>query len=264
MIMLSKGRTAEIYNLDDEKVLKLFYEDFPLSAVELEYGNNLQIQSTGLKIPEAFELYEMNGRYGIVYEKISGNSMLMEMFSNTEKSSEYMRILAEVHSEIHKNTLDKLTSHDERLKSDIDESSVLSCQEKDSLLMKLKEAAHKENLCHGDFHPDNVIISERGPVVIDWITAAKGDPVADIARTILLIVVSEPIDNSENIEITEDLREFLCKEYVNSYEKISPFSRDDLFFWIPIVAGARLNENIPRNEMIKLYNLAVGGEELEL
>jgi uncharacterized protein (TIGR02172 family) len=264
MIMLSKGRTAEIYRLDGKKVLKLFYEDFPLSAVELEYGNNLQIQSTGLKIPEAFGLYKMNGRYGIVYEKISGNSMLIEMFSNIEKNSEYMLMLAEVHSEIHKNSLDKLTSHIERLKRDIDESSVLSRPEKDRLLIKLKEVTHKEKLCHGDFHPDNVIISERGPVVIDWITAVKGDPVADIARTVLLIAVSEPIYNPENPVITEDLRKFLCREYVNSYEKILAFSRDDLFFWIPIVAGARLNENIPRNEKIKLYNLAIGDEKLEL
>ncbi|MDK2951870.1 MAG: hypothetical protein PWQ77_1535 [Kosmotogales bacterium] len=264
MIVISKGRTAEIYRLDGKKVLKLFYQDFPLSEVELEYENNLQIQSTGLKIPEAFELYKINGRYGIVYEKISGNSMLMEMFSNTEKISEYMRILAEVHSEIHKNTVDKLTSHDERLKRDIYESPVLSVPEKDRLLMKLKEATHKGNLCHGDFHPDNVIISEEGPVVIDWITAAKGNPVADIARTVILIAVSEPVDNFGNTEIKEDLRKFLCREYVNGYEKICPFPRDDLFFWIPIVAGARLNENVPRNEKIKLYNLAIGGEKLEL
>ncbi len=261
MITLSKGRTAEVYRIDDKKVLKLFYEDFPLSAVELEYGNNLQIQSTGLKIPETFGLYKMNGRYGIVYEKISGNSMLMEMFSNIEKISEYMRVLAEVHSEIHKKTLNKLGSYNEKLKRDIDESSVLSHPEKDRLLTKLKEVAHKENLCHGDFHPDNVIISGRGPVVIDWITAVKGNPVVDIARTVLLIAVSEPVDNSE---ITEDLRKFLYREYVNGYEKISHFSRDDLFFWIPIVAGARLNENIPRDEKIKLYNFAIGNEKLEL
>lgn len=41
-------------------------------------------------------------------------------------------------------------------------------------------------MCHGDYHPGNIILSPRGPVVIGWITACHGNAVADVARTVLL------------------------------------------------------------------------------
>ena len=38
-------------------------------------------------------------------------------------------------------------------------------------------------LLHLDLHPDNVLLSSRGPVVIDWTNARAGAPALDIALT---------------------------------------------------------------------------------
>lgn len=38
-----------------------------------------------------------------------------------------------------------------------------------------------------DFHPDNVLLAARGPVIIDWPDATRGQPLADVARTSLLL-----------------------------------------------------------------------------
>ncbi|MDQ2750639.1 MAG: phosphotransferase [Actinomycetota bacterium] len=40
-----------------------------------------------------------------------------------------------------------------------------------------------DRLLHGDLHPDNIILTERGPMVIDWANAARGDPAYDLADT---------------------------------------------------------------------------------
>ena len=43
-----------------------------------------------------------------------------------------------------------------------------------------------DRLCHNDFHPDNIIFrtpEEGGPVIIDWERAGVGDPIADVAGT---------------------------------------------------------------------------------
>jgi aminoglycoside phosphotransferase (APT) family kinase protein len=42
-------------------------------------------------------------------------------------------------------------------------------------------------LCHFDFHPDQVLMTQRGPVVIDWMTAFRGHPLADVARSCVLL-----------------------------------------------------------------------------
>ena len=43
-------------------------------------------------------------------------------------------------------------------------------------------------LCHGDLHPSNVILTRDGPVIVDWFDASRGDPVADVARSSLMLL----------------------------------------------------------------------------
>jgi aminoglycoside phosphotransferase (APT) family kinase protein len=49
-----------------------------------------------------------------------------------------------------------------------------------------------ESLLHLDLHPDNVMLSKSGPVVIDWPNAARGPAPADIAHTWLVLAFSLP------------------------------------------------------------------------
>jgi hypothetical protein len=44
-----------------------------------------------------------------------------------------------------------------------------------------------DRLIHLDLHPLNVILAERGPVVIDWPNASRGDGNVDVAPTWLLL-----------------------------------------------------------------------------
>jgi aminoglycoside phosphotransferase (APT) family kinase protein len=49
-----------------------------------------------------------------------------------------------------------------------------------------------ERLLHLDLHPDNVMLTSRGPVVIDWTNAAAGDPAFDVA---LMWVIAQTVDD---------------------------------------------------------------------
>ena len=40
-----------------------------------------------------------------------------------------------------------------------------------------------QRLLHLDLHPDNVLLSRHGPVVIDWTNARAGDPALDVTLT---------------------------------------------------------------------------------
>ena len=47
-------------------------------------------------------------------------------------------------------------------------------------------------LCHADLHPGNVLLGRGGPVVIDWTGVTKGDAMADVAWTRLLLRTGWP------------------------------------------------------------------------
>ena len=62
-------------------------------------------------------------------------------------------------------------------------------------LARLHEALHRivldgHSLVHLDLHPENVIISPSGPVVIDWTNARSGDAAQDVALTWLILATS--------------------------------------------------------------------------
>jgi len=43
----------------------------------------------------------------------------------------------------------------------------------------LRELPDGEALCHGDFHPRNVIVDGDELTIIDWVDASSGPPAAD-------------------------------------------------------------------------------------
>jgi aminoglycoside phosphotransferase (APT) family kinase protein len=43
-------------------------------------------------------------------------------------------------------------------------------------LDRLRRLPAGDRLCHGDFHADNVVLTRRGAVVLDWMTAVRGHP----------------------------------------------------------------------------------------
>src|SRR4030095_15455198 len=50
-----------------------------------------------------------------------------------------------------------------------------------------------DRLCHGDFHPGNLLVCADRVSVIDWPNATRGVPEADYARTMLLLEQADPL-----------------------------------------------------------------------
>jgi len=131
-----------------------------------------------------------------------------------------------------------------------------------ALLNHLEQLPDGTALCHGDFHPENVLVAQDGVYVIDWPNATRGNPVADIARTTLLVLYSElPPDLPGRKEIMQQ-REQFYQTYLEHYQTFSGLDSAQLQSWMPIVAAARLRDNIPAEEP-RLMKLIEEGLQLQ-
>jgi aminoglycoside/choline kinase family phosphotransferase len=100
-----------------------------------------------------------------------------------------------------------------------------------------------ESLCHGDFHPDNVILSAEGPVVIDWVDATVGNPLADVARTTILLEGERAAGGATSWAARTVLQLWL-RAYIGRYLFLRPGGNEEYRSWQPIVAAGRMNEGI--------------------
>jgi aminoglycoside phosphotransferase (APT) family kinase protein len=121
-------------------------------------------------------------------------------------------------------------------------------------------AAAGDRLCHGDFHADDVVLTRRGAVVLDWMTGTRGHPAGDVARTMLLL---EHADAPPGAGLAPQVflragRKLFGWAYWRRYAHHSGLRRADVDAWrLPLVV-ARLAGRVP-GERQRLLELLGGG-----
>jgi Ser/Thr protein kinase RdoA (MazF antagonist) len=251
---IAEGRTAEIYLWDDQHVLKLYRDWCPSDWVEYEAHVARAIYEAGIPSPEAGEIVEVKGRRGLIYQRIEGASMLQDMNARPWMILNHGRSLAELHAEIHQKSINGLPSYKDRLGYDIRSTSHLSEEIRNKALLLLEVLPLGENVCHGDFHPGNIILTPTGPIVIDWMTASTGSPWADVARANLLLSIGPKGARNLVSPIIRMTIKLFHRVYLNRYRALVPDTKNELNRWVPIIAAARLNEEIlpEREALIKM------------
>lgn len=69
-----KARSSEVFDLGDEKVLKLYFDSVSKENVDIELLNTTVAFETGCTPMECFGKVEVNGRQGLVFKKLYGES----------------------------------------------------------------------------------------------------------------------------------------------------------------------------------------------
>lgn len=246
---IATGRTAEVFAWGEGRVLKLFREDWGMETAAHEADLARVIYDAGAPAPQVFGATEVAGRAGVIYERIAGSSLLGELSAHPLRLPYVARTLAEAHAAMHARTVPGLPPLREVLARRIQSATPLPPGHRDAALRVLDTLPDGAALCHGDYHPDNVLLSARGPLVIDWENAALGDLLADVARTLLLvraIVVYEPSPPARLVKGA--VRPAFSALYLRRYRWLAPFDAARLAAWELPVTAARLCEGVTPEE----------------
>jgi hypothetical protein len=247
MHLLAKGRTAEIFAWHDGRIVKLFHPWCPGEWIEREARIAVTVRAAGLPTPECYGQVEVEGRKGIVYERLSGPSLLAALSSSPWRIGTYARQLAGIHLQINREPGNGLPDLAAYLRKAIVGADALSDRQKEAACRTLDRLPSGDRLCHFDFHPDQVILTRDGPKVIDWLTAFKGDPAADVARTSLLM----ELGSVEHLALPVRVLVALAKrQFARSYLRCYAAGCEAGFVervqqWKLPVAAARLKEEVP-------------------
>jgi hypothetical protein len=245
---IAHGRTADIYAWQDGYILKLFHNWFGINSIQFEARIANALQTSGLPVPHVGDIIQINGRSGLIYERLNGWSMLEALYRKPWWIWHYARRQAALQVRIHSVVSDiNLPSQRQRLENKIHNAKTLSTMDQSAILFLLNALPDGDSICHGDFHPGNILLTSHAEVVIDWYDASLGNPLADLTRSSIIILGSAASDLIPNPFMKRFTRLFHTI-YLHHYFRLRPGGEQEYQLWLPVVAAARLSENIPELE----------------
>ena len=211
---------------DGDKSIKVFNIGYSKGDILSEALNQARIEETGLHIPKILEVGVVDGKWAIVYEYIKGKSLAQLMKENPEKKEEYLELFVDLQMEIHTKTCPFLRKMKDEMNRTISDSE-LDATTRYDLHTRLDSMPKHNKVCHGDFNPSNVIISEEDgtPYILDWSQATQGNASADAARTYLLFQLEGDME--------------LAERYLELFSEKSDITKRYVEKWLPIVAASQ-------------------------
>lgn len=249
--LIARGRTSNVYEFGTE-VVKVPRSDVPAHWAQVEAEHAEAVHAAGLPVPQVLDVVCVYGRDAIVFERVHGPSMWQSMVADPDRAPYLARQMASVHLHIHSvaapRTLPQLHS---RIAENIAGVEAVSACERSDALDLADQLPRGDRLCHGDLHPGNILMSHRGPVVIDWFDAASGDRFADIVRTSLLLRPPghEPIRMQHLPGASRSLLESIHLAYLKRMFSVVAPDTALVQRWEAVLAVSRLAEKAESSEL---------------
>ena len=222
--IIAKRKNKTLYR-DGNRCIKVFDEGFSKADVLNEALNQARIEGTGLNIPKILEVTMVDGKWAIVLEYIEGKTLARLMEEQPEKREEHLALLVDLQLAMHQKTCAHLNKLKDKMNAKISQST-LDATTRYELHTRLEGMPKHNKVCHGDFNPSNIIITEDGvPYILDWSHATQGNASADAARTYLLFWLNGDEDGA--------------KRYLDLFCKKSNTARQYVQKWMPIVAASQ-------------------------
>ena len=235
------GGMSEVFAWGEGRVVKLFLAAYD-HMVERERDCARAVGRSGVASPASYEVVEVHGRRGIVYERVEGPTLLDQLVRQERTPGDVGRVLAAVHLAIHTAAVPDLPDLAEALRA------------------RGRTVPAGAIVFHGDFHPGNVIAGPDGPRTIDWVNAHRAPRAADVARTVMAVRYQalRPDQAAEALARERAVRTRILDRYLTAYLAQEPIERADLALWLTHAAGALHRQESASADAADLVALAAG------
>ena len=222
--VIAKRPSKTVYR-DGDLCIKVFNEEYSKADVLNEALNQARIEETALNIPKIHEVTKVDGKWAIVYDYIEGKTLQQLMEEHPEKKEEYLNLFVDLQMKVFEQTCPLLNKLQDKMNRKVSQTG-LDATTRYDLHTRLNGMPKHTKVCHGDFNPSNIIITEDGtPYIIDWAHATQGNASADAARTYLLFSLKG------DTETAEQYLELFCKKTDTARQYVQK--------WMPIVAASQ-------------------------
>jgi uncharacterized protein (TIGR02172 family) len=254
--IIGAGRSSEVYEYGTDKVLKLYLKEHGYNIVKWEYDKLSDAKNYNVPVPAVYEIIEHDGRFGIIMERIYGESLLeiiaghiittggenIALNGVSELIIKIMKGTAQLLYSVHSVKADLMDKSKDIITRAIHYNNHITDDEKAKVLNILDSLPTGDTVCHGDPNPGNVLVNGEKGAFIDWMFVGTGHPMYDIAEYIMTTryFTLEP-ENTQVIKFMSNYGEEMINIFLHEYEKISGSKIMDIDKWLIPLLVNRLN-----------------------
>ena len=192
--VIGEGAVGKVYRLDDETIIKVFAPGVPLEVVQEEKRIAKNAFVAGVPTAISFDVVKVGESYGAVYEMLRAKTLSAFIRENPDSAAEMGKRMGRLLKELHKievdtnNFVDVRALFKERVRH---MEKFLTKEETDKLTAVYDCLDERNTVMHGDFHPKNVMYSEKNDelLFIDLADMGYGHPLLDLGATCLVMEV---------------------------------------------------------------------------
>ena len=181
---IGAGACGEVFRLDDETIIKLYYPR--VKKEEIEQEKALAKKSFVMGVPTAisYDIVEADGRTGVVYELIKSKTIGELIRGDEGHLEEYVDMYAAVCRQIHGIEAEpgQLPSFKDINRSDIPNVTGITEEERAYLHRFLDLIPDRMNCLHGDLNINNIMVQNGECCLIDMGEFSTGTPMFDLSR----------------------------------------------------------------------------------
>jgi Ser/Thr protein kinase RdoA (MazF antagonist) len=240
---LGASREADVHAWGEDAVVKLYRPGF--GGHHTEAVALAELDGHGVA-PRLIDVVTCDGRTGLVLERLRGLDMLTLLQRQPWRVLVLARARAKAHLAVHAVQAPADLPDLRQVLAARIEDAALPSQLRDFALRVLDGLPDGDRLCHGDYHPGNVLVAADRVSVIDWAGAAGGVLEADHARTLLLLRWADPLPGTPLISraLMAAGRSVFARGYARTYAGGSHKPLQQMDSWLTVHAAARLSEGI--------------------
>lgn len=188
---LAKGANGAVYRYDAETVVKTYFNPDSLPDIRRERENARRAFVLGVNTAIPYDVVRVGEGYGTVAELLNATSITKLIRQNLEDVGEavgyFVEMLKSIHA-THANPGEFPDAREVALDWVDFVGPHLSVADGEKLRDLVKAVPVCTNLLHGDYHPDNVMVQNGEPLLIDLDTLCMGHPVFELGSTFNALV----------------------------------------------------------------------------
>jgi aminoglycoside phosphotransferase (APT) family kinase protein len=251
--LVATGTRSRVYTYGVGAVAKVPEPSTPDAWIIAEARFTEAVRACGAPAPRVLGLEVVAGRTAGIYEHVAGISMWQRVLQRPDRAGYYGRQLARLQAEVLSlqpplalpRLCDRLLGKIRRAAEEVDPAL-------HSGRTAVLADATTVSLCHGDFHPANIIMSPGGPIAVDWFDAARGDRLGDIARTLLLLNSDGDRGPSHLPGADRQTLTAVADGYRREIEQLVDIDAERLAQWYQVEMVACLGEGVARPTILRL------------